>query len=96
MRSWRPTRRCAPAVTAAARSAGGTKARLGDLARVYTYYDSHGMPGLARESYAELAEEERDWKDADLIAARETCHHKIDFLRAAAEGRPSVQLNQIP
>ena len=51
--------------------AGGTKARLGDLARVYTYYDSHGMPGLARESYAELAEEERDWKDADLIAARE-------------------------
>ncbi len=59
--------------------AGGTKARLGDLARVFTYYDSHGMPGLARESYAELAEEERDWKDADLIAAREACHHKIDF-----------------
>ena len=22
---------------------------------------------------------ERDWKDADLVAARETCHHKIDF-----------------
>jgi uncharacterized protein len=59
--------------------AGGTRARLGDLARVYTYYDSHGMPGLARESYAELAEEERDWKDADLVAAREACHHKIDF-----------------
>ncbi len=59
--------------------AAGTKARLGDLARVFTYYDSHGMPGLARESYAELAEEERDWKDADLIAAREACHHKIDF-----------------
>jgi predicted aldo/keto reductase-like oxidoreductase len=59
--------------------AGGTKARLGDLARVYTYYDCHGMPGLAREAYAELAEEERDWKDADLIAAREACHHKIDF-----------------
>ncbi len=59
--------------------AGGTKAKLGDLARVYTYHDSHGMPGLARESYAELTDEERDWKDADLAAAREACHHKIDF-----------------
>jgi uncharacterized protein len=59
--------------------AGGTKARLGDLARCYTYYEAHGMPGLARESYAELAADERDWKDADLVAAREACHHKIDF-----------------
>ena len=59
--------------------AGGTKAKLGDLARFYTYYDSHGMRGLARESYAELAAEERDWKGADLAAAREACHHKIDF-----------------
>jgi hypothetical protein len=37
------------------------------------------MPGLAGESYGELADEERDWQDADLIAAREACHHKIDF-----------------
>lgn len=59
--------------------AGGTKARLGDLARFYTYYESHGMRSVARESYAELADEERDWKDADLVAAREACHHKIDF-----------------
>jgi uncharacterized protein len=59
--------------------AGGTKAKLGDLARFYTYYDSHGMRGVARECYAELAAEERDWKDADLDAAREACHHKIDF-----------------
>jgi uncharacterized protein len=59
--------------------AGGTKAKLGDLARFYTYYDSHGMRGVARESYAELTAEERDWKDADLAAAREACHHKIDF-----------------
>ena len=59
--------------------AGGTRARLGDLARFYTYYESHGMRGVARESYAELSAEERDWKDADLAAAREACHHKIDF-----------------
>ena len=38
------------------------------------------LPGdKAREHYAELAAEERDWKDADLVAAREACHHKIDF-----------------
>ncbi len=59
--------------------AAGTRARLGDLARFYTYYDSHGMRGVARESYAELSAEERDWKGADLAAAREACHHKIDF-----------------
>lgn len=59
--------------------AGGTKARLGDLARFYTYYESHGMRSVARESYAELAAEERDWSGADLAAAREACHHKIDF-----------------
>ncbi len=59
--------------------AGRTKARLGDLARVYTYHDSHGIPSLAREAYAELSPEERDWKGADLAAAREACHHRIDF-----------------
>lgn len=59
--------------------AGGTKAKLGDLARFYTYYESHGMRGVARESYAELADVDRDWKDADLAAAREACHHKINF-----------------
>ena len=59
--------------------AGGTRARLGDLARFYTYYESHGMRGVARESYAELAPEQRDWKGADLDAARAACHHKIDF-----------------
>ena len=31
-------------------------------------YESHGMRGVARESYAELALEERDWKNADLDA----------------------------
>ncbi|WP_422925787.1 aldo/keto reductase [Singulisphaera sp. PoT] len=59
--------------------AGGTKAKLGDLARFYTYYESHGMRSVARESYAELAEEDRNWKDADLAAAQEACHHKINF-----------------
>jgi uncharacterized protein len=59
--------------------AAGTKARLGDLARFYTYHEDHGMRSVAREEYAALADEARNWKGADLAAAREACHHKIDF-----------------
>ena len=39
--------------------AGGTKARLGDLTRFYTYHEDHGIRGHAREGYAELTAEER-------------------------------------
>jgi hypothetical protein len=59
--------------------AAGTRAKLGDLARVYSYYETHGMRRHARDSYAELNDEDRNWKDADLVAAREACHYKIDF-----------------
>ncbi|WP_165230193.1 aldo/keto reductase [Aquisphaera insulae] len=65
--------------------AAGTKAKLGDLTRFYTYYDSHGMRTVARESYAELTEEDRGWRGADLAAAREACHHKVDFSRILPE-----------
>ena len=60
-------------------AAGGTKARLGDLARMYTYHEDHGIRGWARERYAELADADRDWSGADLAAAREACHNKLDF-----------------
>ncbi len=65
--------------------AGGTKARLGDLARFLTYHEDGGMRRVARESYAELTAVARDWKDADLVAAREACHHKLDFSRLLPE-----------
>ncbi len=65
--------------------AGGTKARLGDLARFYTYHEDHGMRSVARESYAELVAEAREWKGADLVAAREACHHKINFSQLLPE-----------
>ena len=61
--------------------AGGTKARLGDLARLLTYHEHHGARVMAREGYAELSEEERDWHDADLEAAREACHSHLDFAK---------------
>jgi predicted aldo/keto reductase-like oxidoreductase len=59
--------------------AGGTKAALGDLTRYLTYYERHGARSEARAHYAALAEAARDWKDADLEAAREACHSKLDF-----------------
>jgi predicted aldo/keto reductase-like oxidoreductase len=59
--------------------AAGTKARLGDLARFYTYHEHHGIRSVAREEYAALPLEDRDWKGADLAAAQQACHHKIDF-----------------
>jgi predicted aldo/keto reductase-like oxidoreductase len=59
--------------------AGRTRARLGDLTRVYTYHEENGIREHARAEYGLLTEEERDWKGADLNAAREACHNHIDF-----------------
>ncbi|QEH36875.1 L-glyceraldehyde 3-phosphate reductase [Aquisphaera giovannonii] len=59
--------------------AGGTKAELGQLARLLTYHDDLGARVLAREEYAGLTAEQRDWHDADLEAARKACHSGLDF-----------------
>jgi len=59
----------------------GTKARLGDLTRMLTYHEHHGARVMAREEYAGLTEEERDWHDADLEAARDACHSHLDFAK---------------
>ncbi len=65
--------------------AAGTNARLGDLARFLTYHEHHGARRQAREEYAALTEEERNWRDADLDAAREACHSKLDFAQLLPE-----------
>jgi predicted aldo/keto reductase-like oxidoreductase len=65
--------------------AAGTKARLGDLTRFYTYHEEHGIRSHARECYAELTAEERDWHGADLQAAREACHNRLDFAKLLPE-----------
>ena len=36
---------------------------------------------MAREEYAGLTEEEPDWHDADLKAARAACHSHLDFAK---------------
>ena len=59
--------------------AAGTEARLADLTRFLTYHEHHGARRWARDNYAELTEEERNWHGADLDAARAACPTKLDF-----------------
>ena len=59
--------------------AAGTCAELGNLTRFLTYHDHHGYRTEARLLYAELSDQARNWKSADLAAAREACPNKLDF-----------------
>ena len=59
--------------------AGGTDAALGDLTRYLTYHEHHGDRAEARRLYGELPESAKDWKGADLAAARAACPTHLDF-----------------
>jgi aryl-alcohol dehydrogenase-like predicted oxidoreductase len=59
--------------------AAGTKAELGNLTRFLTYHEHHGIRQEARRQFAAMAPEARDWKGADLDAARAACPNKLDF-----------------
>ena len=61
--------------------AGKTAARLGDLTRFLTYHEHHGDRAKARTDYAALTEIEREWRGADLDAARAACPSGLDFAR---------------
>jgi aryl-alcohol dehydrogenase-like predicted oxidoreductase len=65
--------------------AAGTDARLGDLTRFLTYHEHHGARRRAREAYARLTKEERNWHGADLDAARAACPTRLDFARLLPE-----------
>ncbi len=61
--------------------AAGTKASLGDLTRYLTYHEHHGYKSEARRLYAEMAETDRDWSGADLVAAQHACPNKLNFTK---------------
>jgi predicted aldo/keto reductase-like oxidoreductase len=65
--------------------AAGTEARLCDLTRLLTYHEHHGARRWAREAYAQLTEEERNWHGADLDTARAACPTRLDFTRLLPE-----------
>jgi len=59
--------------------AAGTKAELGNLTRFLTYHEHHGDRSVARQEYAKLSDEARNWSGADLEAARDACPNKLNF-----------------
>jgi aryl-alcohol dehydrogenase-like predicted oxidoreductase len=61
--------------------AGGTTAELGNLTRFLTYHDHHGYRAEARRLYAGLPDTARDWRGADLDAARQACPNQLDFAK---------------
>jgi len=61
--------------------AAGTMAELGNLTRFLTYHDHHGYRAQARRLYAELDGAARDWRGADLDAARQACPNQLDFAK---------------
>jgi hypothetical protein len=61
------------------RRAGGTRAALNDITRALSYYERDGLRDKARQVYASLSPEERDWHGADLAAASAACACKLDF-----------------
>jgi uncharacterized protein len=59
--------------------AAGTTAELDNLTRFLTYHQQHGDRTLARQEYAALSPEARDWAGADLEAAQAACPGKLNF-----------------
>ena len=60
-------------------TAAGTRAELGNLTRFLTYHEHHGDRTGARQNYAALSAEARNWSGADLDAARAACPNRLDF-----------------
>ena len=65
--------------------AAGTTAELGNLTRFLTYHQQHGDRTLARQEYASLSPEARDWAGADLEAAQAACPGKLNFAKLLPE-----------
>jgi uncharacterized protein len=59
--------------------AAGTTAELGNLTRFLTYHEHHGYRAEARRLYGELTDAAREWRGADLEAARAACPNHLDF-----------------
>jgi len=59
--------------------AGRTQAALNDITRALSYYERDGLRHKARQVYASLPPEQRDWHGADLAAASAACLCQLDF-----------------
>ena len=48
-------------------------------------HEHHGTRADARQRYAALPPEARDWSGADLAAARAACPNRLDFAKLLPE-----------
>jgi predicted aldo/keto reductase-like oxidoreductase len=72
-------RRFCAACDGRCKRAAGTQAAMNDVVRYLSYYEMDGDRARARELYARLSPQERDWSKADLAAASHACCSKLDF-----------------
>lgn len=68
-----------PGCTGACREAAGTQTDFCSIARYLAYYEEDGKHEEARRLYRELPGAARDWRGADLRAARDACPYHLDF-----------------
>jgi predicted aldo/keto reductase-like oxidoreductase len=66
------------------RHAAGTQADLNAIARYVSYVEEGGQLHRARELFATLPPEARDWSGADLAAATKACKCHVDYARVMA------------
>ena len=74
--------------------AAGTKAKPRRPRRFYTYHEDHGIRG-PRAMLRRACRPRRDWASADLVAARDACHNKLDFAEHLPRSRPPSGLTLI-
>ncbi|GMU21216.1 MAG: hypothetical protein AMXMBFR13_13090 [Phycisphaerae bacterium] len=73
------TRATCPGCDNSCRMAAGSRTDFCSITRYLAYFRESGNRGRARELYAELAPEARDWRSADLKAAAQACRGRVDF-----------------
>lgn len=82
----RLTRSTCPDCDGACRRAAGARTDFCSIARYLAYYEE-GAGNQARELFAALPPDQRDWAGADLQAASQACSAKLDFVSILERAR---------
>ena len=75
------SRATCPGCTGACQQAAGTQTDFCSITRFLSYFEQDGKRARARELFAQLPPEARDWTGADLTAASRACPAHLDFER---------------
>jgi predicted aldo/keto reductase-like oxidoreductase len=81
------SRATCPGCDGSCRHAAGTQTDFCSIARYLAYYEEDGKREIARDFFAKLPPEQRDWRGADLVAASRACRARLDFPAILARAR---------